>query len=254
AAIAAARPAAHPWKITAAPGRKNGQLRVFVAAGPVAWGGAYNAKWRGGEVGEIDPGDTRLVVWTTSQAAVPLAHDPRFPDGTAPECSCDDCDCMQQTGEPDSFSPGSGEVVLMEPPFERPEGATDCHIVGTVENQDGRAKIEQLLCSEITVRAIVRPDEEPEEPEEEEPAEEPPPCGNPLNGEGGGIEDNPLDDDEAEPDGKDGGGGKEKDDPTPEGSRKKNPLDEPGEGGYTPTCKEKSEDNAAAESDGKTEN
>ena len=116
----------------------------------------------------------------------------------------------------------------------------------------GRVKVTQYQRDSIVVRAIVGANStKPEDPEDEE-KDEPPPCGNPLNADGGGVADNPLDD---EPEGEDGDdGSKGKNDPTPEGSRENNPLDEPGEGGYTPTCKEESEDNAAAESDGKTEN
>jgi hypothetical protein len=67
----------------------------------------------------------------------------------------------------------------------------------------------------------------PTEEQEEEPYEPPPPCGNPLNDEN---DYNPLDhggDDSGSLSGGGGGAGVTR-----------NPLDDPGEGGYTPTCRD----------------
>jgi len=218
----------HPWKITVAPDpEEEGAFRVSVRAGEVSWGGGLNAIWPGGEIGTIREGENRLVVWHTKTAAVPLFNDPRFPDGKGiPECKCEDCDCRDLHGDPDAGSASAGEVTLEEEGWERPEGATDCRIVGAVSIDNGSASVRQELLSAITVRAIIRDGEEPGE----DPEKDPPPCGNPLNKEGR-DDTNPVG-------GGGGGGGGSGGEGSPPEDRERHPLDYPGDGGYTPTCKD----------------
>ncbi len=217
----------HPWKITVAPDpEEEGSFKVSVAKGEVSWGGGENATWPGAEIGSVAEGETRLVVWSTKVSAVPLYNDPRWPTGQGvPKCKAEDCDCRKQHGDPNAGAASPGSVTLEEEGFERPDGATDCRIVGSVSVENGAPTIYQALWSSITVRAIVRDGEEGGE----DPEQEPPPCGNPLNREG---------ENDSNPVGGGGGGGGGGGSSTPGADdRERHPLDYPGDGGYTPTCK-----------------
>ena len=87
----------------------------------------------------------------------------------------------------------------------------------------------------VWLKLGVKPGEEEGDDEggDDEPEEEPPPCGNPLNGPPSDPTPE-LDPDTADPyDDPPLAGG----DPTPgDGGKVKNPLDYPGDGGFTPTC------------------
>lgn len=119
-----------------------------------------------------------------------------------------------------------------------PEGATDQRLIAVLDYSEGsRPTIQQWQRDTIVARAIVgaemdaaaAPDEEDGDDESDAP-----PCGNPMNEGGGGVEHNPLDDDTGHSDTTPASDS----DPTPPGGTDRNPLDSPGDGGYTPTCKE----------------
>lgn len=105
---------------------------------------------------------------------------------------------------------------------------------------DGVVKGEEFVVrtkagGRVKYRHIQFGDSEEAEPEKDEEEEDAPPCGNPMNENGGaGETDNPLDHDN----GPNPHGDPSDADPTPEGGTDRNPLDSPGDGGYTPTCKD----------------
>lgn len=79
----------------------------------------------------------------------------------------------------------------------------------------------------------VAPGEEDGEGGDDGPAEEPPPCGNPLNG----PETDPTPESESDTVIADRDPPLDDGDPTPgDGGKTDNPLDHPGDGGYTPAC------------------
>ena len=226
------------WRISTArtetqvEGEETPTVSVEVSVGPgiVAWGAGVNYANEGADqLGALAPGASARVVWRTTAAPIPLVHDPRWPTGDAPPCSDPDCDCPSREGDPAGRGGDAGELLIVPPDWIAPDGTTDCREIGLVEVSDsGVATVTQIQRDTIVARAIVgRAPGEDGGGGGENPATRDPPCGNPLNAE---PDYNPLDHVDDRPESEDpeqGGGG---------GSG--NPLDDPGEGGYTPTCKD----------------
>lgn len=227
----------HQWRISASaettPAEGEGEeptVRVLVSVGPgiVAWGAGINYANPGAEgLGPLAPGESARVVWATGAAPLPLVHDPRWPTGDAPPCSDPDCDCPSREGDPAGRGGDAGALLLVDDDWTAPEGTTDVREIGAVAvSSSGAVTISQLQRDTIVARAIVgRAAGDEGGGGGEDPATRDPPCGNPLNAE---PDYNPLDHVDDRHEGEDpeqGGGG---------GSG--NPLDDAGEGGYTPTC------------------
>ena len=215
------------WRIYTARTETQGEgedtptVSVSVSVGPgiVAWGAGVNFANEGADpLGTLAPGATARVVWRTTAAPIPLVHDPRWPTGGAPECEDQECNCPEREGDPDGTGGDSGELLLVPLDWIAPDGTTDCREIGLVEvSASGAAIVTQIQRDTIVARAIVGRVPGGEEPDDA------PPCGNPLNS---NSDYNPLDD----PAWSGGGGGG--------GGVERNPLDDPGDGGYTPTCRE----------------
>lgn len=205
------------WRITA---RKDEDGPIVVAVGPgiVAWGAGVNYAHSGDpELGTIQAGSSARVVWVTSAAPLPLVHDPRWPKGDAPDCGCAECDCPDREGDPDSDGGDSGELLLVPTGWTAPTGATDVREIGAVSVSDsGVVTISQLQRDTIVARAVVGRAPGGEKPDET------PPCGHPLNGDAATSGEHPL-----------SRGWRAWD-----GGR--HPLDDPGDGGYTPLCADSS--------------
>lgn len=233
---------AHQWKIAAKWDAEAQSATVSVAPGIVAWGGGASATWSGNgadesNVGAIPAGESRVVIWYTTAAPRPFKYDPRWPDGAdIPSCGSSDCDCHAATGDPNEYTADPGVVALLTPDAAAPDGTTDSRVLGVVEvSEDGRATVTQWQRDTIDARAIVGVDPSAADDPDEDDKDAAPPCGNPMNENGGGgVTENPLDEEEGEH----GGSTAKNDDPTPTGGRENNPLDSPGDGGYTPTCKD----------------
>lgn len=205
----ASAPAACQWRLSAT--RGDDGATITVGPGLVAWGGGVNYANPGAELGPAAPGDYR-VVWTTAAQPVPLVHDPRWPTGDAPGCECSDCTCPAAEGDGSASGGDSGALLLVDDSWTMPEGTTDVREIGRISiPAEGAPTIEQLQRDTIVALAIVGRTAGGDEPEE------PPPCGNPLNGDGGDY--NPLDFPYDTGRGEAG-----------------NPLDDAGDGGYTPSC------------------
>lgn len=210
------------WRIATTRSEAQGEsaeptVSVAVSVGPgvVAWGAGISYANPGADpLGTLAPGESARVVWRTTAPPIPLVHDPRWPSGGAPDCADPDCNCPEREGDPGGTGGDSGELLLVPLDWIAPDGTTDCREIGLVEVSDaGAATISQIQRDTIVALAIVgRTDPGGDDPEQA------PPCGNPLNAE---SDYNPLD----FPPGQGGGEG---------GSD--NPLDNPGEGGYTPSC------------------
>lgn len=197
-------------------------VAVSVGAGIVAWGAGVNYANPGSDpLGTIAAGESARVVWRTTAAPLPLVHDPRWPTGNAPECADPDCDCPSREGDPDGEGGDAGELLLVPPDWIAPDGTTDCREIGLVEvSASGVATVTQIQRDTIVARAIVG-----RNPGGENPDEKTPNCGNPLNDD---DDYNPLDHTSSGA-WSGGGGGVGVD---------RNPLDDPGAGGYTPTCRD----------------
>ena len=190
---------------------------VRVRSGALAWGGGHSAVWPSGDyvsrsvygtlAGEIPAGETRLVIWYTTKSPCPVKYCPKHP-ATGTE------DCPAAAGDPDSFQPSAGNVILAESAA-RQTGWTDCRILAVVSRSADGADyiVNQIQTAEIAVHAIARG-----EPGEEDDTA--PPCGHPGND---------LDDDH--PGDAGSGGGYY----TPGGGTG-HPGDDEGENGATPEC------------------
>lgn len=216
------------WRITSAPAEvaEGEPQAVSVSVGPgiVAWGAGVNYANPGAQnLGTLSPGSSARVVWLTAAPPLPLVHDPRWPTGDAPECSDPECDCPEREGDPAGEGGDAGALLLVPDDWTAPDGTTDVREIGTVAVSDaGGVSIAQLQRDTIVARAIVD-----RKPGGEDPEDKAPNCGNPLNDEN---DYNPLDhggDDGSSWSGGGGGAGVTR-----------NPLDDPGEGGYTPTCRD----------------
>lgn len=190
---------------------------IRVRSGSLAWGGGHLAVWPSGDYvsrsvygtlsGEIPAGETRLVIWYTTHSPCPVKYCPKYP-ATGTE------DCPAADGDPDSFSPSAGNVILAESAA-RQTGWTDCRILAVVSRSaDGADYIcNQIQTAEITVHAISRG--------EAGEGDAAPPCGHPGNDPAaGGEEEHPGDDGYYTP----GGGGTG------------HPGDDEGADGVTPEC------------------
>ncbi len=219
------------WKITAA-AVEDGEGAVTVSVGPglVAWGAGVNFANPGGAVGTLEPGQSARVVWATEAPPIPLVHDPRWPEGNAPQCPAEGCDCPQREGDPFGDGGDAGTLLLVDEDWTAPEGTTDVREIGAVSvSGAGGVSIRQHQRDTIVARAIVGRGV----PAGDEPDLVDPTCGNPLNSEGS-DDTNPLDlQSRGSAYGSAGGAGD-------------NPLDNEGKGGYTPSCKDAAEAAAAA--------
>ena len=202
------------WRISAA-AVEGGDGAVLVSVGPglVAWGAGINYSHPGEEgLGPLESGSSARVVWLTAAPPLPLVYDPRWPTGNAPKCSDRECDCPEREGDPDGTGGDSGALLLVPLDWTAPNGTTDVRDIGVVSVSDaGGVSIRQLQRDTIVARAIVG-----RVPGGGDPEEETPTCGNPLND---SSDYNPLDH-------------------VPIASGDRNPLDDPGPGGYTPTCRD----------------
>ncbi len=198
------------WRISAI--AKDSGVVVSVGPGIVAWGGGVNCLHPGEpELGPVSPGSSVRIVWTTAAPPLPLVHDPRWPTGGAPGCECPDCTCPAAEGDGSASGGDSGALLLVDDSWTMPEGTTDVREIGRVTVPDeGAPTIEQLQRDTIVALAIVGRAAGGDDPEDV------PPCGNPLNGDG---DYNPLDMPYDTGRGESG-----------------NPLDDEGDGGYTPSC------------------
>lgn len=209
------------WRITAKKD-ESGSFVVSVGPGIVAWGAGVNFSHPGEEnLGALSAGQAARIVWVTSAASLPLVHDPRWPTGNAPECGCEGCHCLTNRGDAAGTGGDAGAMLLVADDWTAPDGTTDVREIGTIAVSDaGGVSIAQLQRDTIVARAIVGRRPGGEDPEDKVPA-----CGNPLNDE---DDYNPLDHTSS---GAWSGGG---------GGVDRNPLDDPGLGGYTPTCRDPS--------------
>ena len=214
------------WRITAsaAEAAEGDPPAVSVSVGPgvVAWGAGVNYANPGArDIGALSPGSSARVVWLTAASPLPLVHDPRWPTGDAPECSDTECDCPEREGDPAGEGGDAGALLLVPDDWTAPDGTTDVREIGTVAVSDaGGVSIAQLQRDTIVARAIVG-----RKPGGEDPEDKVPDCGNPLNDD---DDYNPLDHTSGGA-WSGGGGGVGVD---------RNPLDDPGLGGYTPTCRD----------------
>ena len=209
------------WRITAKKGAGESFV-VSVGPGIVAWGAGVNFSHPGEEnLGALSAGQAARIVWVTSAAPLPLVHDPRWPTGNAPECGCEGCHCPTNRGDAAGTGGDAGSLLLVTGDWTAPDGTTDVREIGTVAVSDAvRVSIAQLQRDTIVARAIVG-----RKPGGEDPEDNAPNCGNPLNDE---DDYNPLDHTSSGA-WSGGGGGVGVD---------RNPLDDPGLGGYTPTCRD----------------
>ncbi len=151
--------------------------RVWVRSGNLAWGGGHSATWPQGRtvrrtleqnIGALPEATGRYyVMWFTKVAGCPLCHCPKAPAG-GNACKGEEVEecCPAPDGNPCEWNPDKGEVGIFESP-DRQEGWTDCRILATVEIEEDSVTVNQIQTAEITVRAIVYPDEEVEESGEE---------------------------------------------------------------------------------------
>lgn len=185
---------------------------VRVRSGALAWGGGHSAVWPSGDyvsrsvygtlAGEIPAGETRLVIWYTTKSPCPVKYCPKHP-ATGTE------DCPAAAGDPDSFQPSAGNVILAESAA-RQTGWTDCRILAVVSRSADGADyiVNQIQTAEIAVHAIARgesgedEDENPDDPKCADAADFPSEVG-------GGGAGNDSDDNDSIPsdDGAGGGGG-----------------------------------------------
>lgn len=115
---------------------------------------------------------------------------------------------------------GSCAIALAADGETPPDGASDVVLANVTVGESGAPAIAQRQTDTVFFSLPSGPEPEPDP---DEPPADAPPCGNPIN-EGGVIE-NPLDGGGGD-DGEGSGGGDEDPD--------RNPLDHPGDGGYTP--------------------
>jgi hypothetical protein len=152
-----------------------------VRSGQLGWGGAHVSVWPSGDAVSRDvygdialsvpPGETHYVVWYTTAAPVPLAACPKHPKQTTEPCAeCEGC-TVGEPGDPASFVPDRGNVVIV-PTLARQAEWTDMRVLATVEcTADGDYRVVQIQTAEIAVNAIVYPGEsgEGENPDDEQP-------------------------------------------------------------------------------------
>ena len=210
------------WGCSVVSGEASSSLRV--RSGSLGWGGAHVAVWPSGDAvsravyGDIalavPVGETWFVVWYTTAAPVPIAACPKNPTQTTEPCAeCDGC-TVGEPGDPASFVPDRGNVVIVST-LDRQTEWTDMRVLATVEcTAEGVYRVVQIQTAEIAVNAIVYPGESGEG--------EAPTCGHPGND---------LDDDHP---GDSWGIGSEGSYYTPGGTG--HPGDDEGENGATPEC------------------
>jgi hypothetical protein len=208
-----------------------------VGFGVVHWGGQHWTVWPHDnrdqfsgykllDLSDLADGDMRFVVWVTESTPVPLYHCPLQPGGPRINFRVTGGDCLLAgypvPGDPTSFDPDPGDVVLVAADSERSTDWTDCVLLGSITKTGEHLSFVQLRDDTIFVNAIKTEAYTGDDPNED-PA---PPCGHPGNEPGAGGE-TPEGDDTDHP-----GDSYVPGSDSPPG----HPGDTAGDNGNTPTC------------------